>query len=735
MGRPILVIDSDEDFVEFVREQLTPYSAELIVREPYNDALSGLASLDAALVLLAVEEPDKIGYALCNKAKKLAPNLPVILVTKTIAAADFEQHRTLAVHADDYLDKRELSGVELVQKVDAFVSLGDGDGMDSFGDISLEVDAEDVPELTLEPELSIPLLVEEPSEDLGGIFGGFDEDEAFDSILGPSTPAPRVASAETPTLHEAVAPAVQHEPDHPLGLGRDQSSHMRPASSQARAPSTTAGARAVSESSLARPGGDSPRQRPATAPPPLTPIAPARTATEPRSRPASAPAPTPLFSRPSELMRAPTELARARTGSEPPRQSDADLRLTQPSLSSDMTELQNQVRQLQHARASLEKKNSELEERLLEADGSQANGAQLAQVNADLTAARERAAAAEQAHAITQQQAATAAEGRDDALRQLVEARAEWDALHRQLQNEVNALREAAQTADGARQHANELQAKTEDAMQRARQAEQQLQASKQEAQKARALADQLADDARNSSERLGELTQTLAAAQTQNRGLFDQLSKSEAALAEAQQSVATVQAERGILDEQLTAARAEAVRWQTVAKNLEQEAASVHHSVAEATAATKLVEQHAETIASLNQALATSRAENDDLRASVTELQQNRAGLQEAFDRLKQQEGALQNQLNAIAETANPWETKAHELETRVQQLTSRAELLAQELQSQKQMSASIEADNAKFQDQVVRANQRVRADEEMLAKARKALAVALTVLDDKRA
>ena len=41
-------------------------------------------------------------------------------------------------------------------------------------------------------------------------------------------------------------------------------------------------------------------------------------------------------------------------------------------------------------------------------------------------------------------------------------------------------------------------------------------------------------------------------------------------------------------------------------------------------------------------------------------------------------------------------------------------------------------EAENTSYQEQVLRAYQKIKADEAMVARARKAMAIALTVLDD---
>ena len=44
----------------------------------------------------------------------------------------------------------------------------------------------------------------------------------------------------------------------------------------------------------------------------------------------------------------------------------------------------------------------------------------------------------------------------------------------------------------------------------------------------------------------------------------------------------------------------------------------------------------------------------------------------------------------------------------------------------------ASLEQENANYQEQVLRAYQKIKTDEAMVARAKKAMAIALTVLDD---
>ena len=123
--RRILLVDADQEFQRFLTKALAPYGFE-IVRDDSADALTRIAQLAVAAVIIAVDDPDKRGYALFNKAKKgAAANVPVVLATSTILPEVFSGHRKLKVHADEYLDKRTLSRPELIGKLDNLLGLGE----------------------------------------------------------------------------------------------------------------------------------------------------------------------------------------------------------------------------------------------------------------------------------------------------------------------------------------------------------------------------------------------------------------------------------------------------------------------------------------------------------------------------------------------------------------------------------------------------------------------------------
>ena len=125
MTRRVLLIDSDVMFEHTLRQQLAPFRIDVDVAEEDSDPL-GAVTEPPELIIIAVDEPQKSGYALCNKAKRGAlANVPVLLVTATVSPDGFANHAKLKAHADAYLDKREMSLDELLGKIDNLIELGE----------------------------------------------------------------------------------------------------------------------------------------------------------------------------------------------------------------------------------------------------------------------------------------------------------------------------------------------------------------------------------------------------------------------------------------------------------------------------------------------------------------------------------------------------------------------------------------------------------------------------------
>ena len=88
MNRRILLIDADSAFHASLAQQLGRYRFE-IAAEPDADRAFALASeVPPALLLVAVEEPDKAGFKVFQRCKKGAlGKVPIMLVTSSVAPA------------------------------------------------------------------------------------------------------------------------------------------------------------------------------------------------------------------------------------------------------------------------------------------------------------------------------------------------------------------------------------------------------------------------------------------------------------------------------------------------------------------------------------------------------------------------------------------------------------------------------------------------------------------------
>src|SRR4029077_4981120 len=97
--------------------------------------------------------------------------------------------------------------------------------------------------------------------------------------------------------------------------------------------------------------------------------------------------------------------------------------------------------------------------------------------------------------------------------------------------------------------------------------------------------------------------------------------------------------------------------------------------------------------------------------------------GLSAARDTIRRSEGELAAAVQTIAD-------RNAELRSHTAAIAERDQRLA----DLRKEIADLETENASYQDQVLRAYQKIKSDKAMVARARKAMAIALTVLDDQR-
>jgi len=189
MNRRILLIDADPDFRAHFVEQFGRYRFDIVVEPDPDEAIANatLAGQLPSLILLAVDEPDKVGFKVFQKIKKgpLAKT-PIVLATKSVTPENIAKHRALKTHADEYVDKRTMGHDELLGKIDNLIGLGEVVADD---DLDIPVEVDDIP--LSEGDM---VLEESVGEDDGTVATATDErmdrivsaetDAAFDALMG-----------------------------------------------------------------------------------------------------------------------------------------------------------------------------------------------------------------------------------------------------------------------------------------------------------------------------------------------------------------------------------------------------------------------------------------------------------------------------------------------------------------------------------------------------------------------
>jgi DNA repair exonuclease SbcCD ATPase subunit len=229
------------------------------------------------------------------------------------------------------------------------------------------------------------------------------------------------------------------------------------------------------------------------------------------------------------------------------------------------------------------------------------------------------------------------------------------------------------------------------------------LKAQAEEARRAleQAVAEQLAERARLESEHARAIDAMDAAKQAE---------LAEAAEQGAQQLAAAVAQRSGEAEAELKGVREQHARkLQALEESHEDLRAGMlaRHN----TATDELKRQHAAAISEFEGVV----SERDHAIAEHQAQKQTADAALQAAQEQQQTQGQIINDLSGQLETART------ELQTRAQTLEERAHRVAE-----------LEQESARYQDQILRAYQRIKADESIVARAKKALAIALTLLEE---
>lgn len=123
-AKRILVFESDSAFGAQLANDFSRYGARVEVVDDGNAGLER-ARLDRPdLILLCIELPRMNGFSICNKLKKNPElkDIPLVIMSSEATEETFEQHRKLRTRAEDYL-RKPFSFEALLERVGHFVSL------------------------------------------------------------------------------------------------------------------------------------------------------------------------------------------------------------------------------------------------------------------------------------------------------------------------------------------------------------------------------------------------------------------------------------------------------------------------------------------------------------------------------------------------------------------------------------------------------------------------------------
>jgi CheY-like chemotaxis protein len=125
MSTKVLVFESDSAFASELRNELGNLGCATTVVEDGNLGLQQAAAEKPDLILLSIELPRMNGFSVCNKLKKDPglKDIPLIIMSSESSEETFEQHKKLRTRAEDYVHKPVAFG-ELLQHIQSFVSLG-----------------------------------------------------------------------------------------------------------------------------------------------------------------------------------------------------------------------------------------------------------------------------------------------------------------------------------------------------------------------------------------------------------------------------------------------------------------------------------------------------------------------------------------------------------------------------------------------------------------------------------
>jgi len=183
--RTLLCVEPDGKDADFIRNALVPYGFEVKTIANGEQAIEW-GRRNRPTVIIVCVEPRKVGYAICNKIKRSdeLKDVPLILTSAEETRQTFDQHKKLRSHAEEYILK-PLQRNELLGKVKQLVGLsGEFDPGATAEEPAVNEDSEEISiadsDIVDESSRAGPLKVNGGATS-GGLFGkGAELDAIFD---------------------------------------------------------------------------------------------------------------------------------------------------------------------------------------------------------------------------------------------------------------------------------------------------------------------------------------------------------------------------------------------------------------------------------------------------------------------------------------------------------------------------------------------------------------------------
>jgi CheY-like chemotaxis protein len=219
MPTKVLVFESDPAFAGELRSELGKLGCATTVVDDGNVGLQQAATDKPDLVLLSIELPRMNGFSVCNKLKKDASlkDVPLIIMSSESSDETFEQHKKLRTRAEDYVHKPIAFG-ELLQHIQAFVRLGSmrppGDPDSAIViDDDIEIGSTDYAmddegtQIAVRPPVGMPVATQRGMETVDADVDAF-ADAAFGRLTGSEPPGAGAAMPEARPIHNGATDSV-----------------------------------------------------------------------------------------------------------------------------------------------------------------------------------------------------------------------------------------------------------------------------------------------------------------------------------------------------------------------------------------------------------------------------------------------------------------------------------------------------------------------------------------------